>query len=122
MDSLFDELPAPGIFLNLGLFGRAKWMMEPSTAHNPIGPDTRRHRIQAGRQGGWNAHTLTLFGDRSPATRPRASCGWQHDGLDASLHQRRSNLRTNALHGIQAADIAHRDEHFVEQLPNDACA
>jgi hypothetical protein len=49
MDGLFDEFAAPGIFLSLGLFGRSKRMVEPSTAHDAIGPDPGRHGIEAGR-------------------------------------------------------------------------
>ena len=49
MDSLFNEFPAPGIFLSLGLFGRSKRMVEPPPTHDSISPDTGRHRIEAGR-------------------------------------------------------------------------
>ena len=118
MHSLFHELPAPGIFLRLRLFGCPKRMVETPTAHNTIGTDAGGHRIQTGGQNRRNTHTLTLFGNRSTATRSRPSRGWQYHRLDATLYEQGSNLRTNALHGVQAAHIAHGDKHVIEQLPS----
>ena len=116
LDGLFHEFLAPGVFLGLGLFGRSKGMMKTPTLHDAIGADTGSHGIETGGEDCRNPHPFTLFGDRSTATRTRASRGWQNHSLDPTLHEGGSNLSTNAFHGVQTAHIAHGDEQVVQHL------
>ena len=118
MNGLFHEFLAPGVFLCPELFRRPKGMMKTPATHDAIGADPGGYGIETCGEGRRNPHPFTLFGDRSTATRARASGGWQHHRLHTTLHEGGGNLSTNAFHGIQTAHIAHRDEQVVQQLAN----
>jgi hypothetical protein len=89
-------------------------MMKTPATHDAIGADTGGHGIEAGGEGRRNAHSLTLFGDRSTATCARASGGWQNNRLYTTLYEGGGNLSADAFHGVQTAHIAHRDEQVVQ--------
>lgn len=88
-------------------------MKTPAT-HDAIGPDTGSHGIQTGGKGGRNPDAFTLFGDRSTATRAGASRGRQDHRLHTTLRKGGGDLSADALHGIQAAKIAHGDKQVVQ--------
>ncbi len=81
----------------------AEWVMEFTAAHNPVGPDPRRHRVQTRRQHGGQPGPFTLFGNRSAATRAGASSGRQDNRLYLLPQEFSGNFSPDAAHGVEAA-------------------
>ena len=75
-------------------------MMKTPTTHDAMGADTGGHGMETGGEGRRNSHPFTFFGDRSTATRARASGGRQHYSLDTTLYQGGGNLSPDAFHGV----------------------
>ena len=60
------------------------------------------------------SHSLAIV---APHTRARASRGWQDvTACTPRCDEPVGNLRADAFHSIQATDIAHCDEHVIQQL------
>lgn len=114
-NDLLHESPAPGIFLRCRQVGIAERMVKLAAAHDAIRAHPRRHCIETGGQGSGNADTLTLFGDRSPATSASSSGGRQDDGAHAPFQQLLRDLGADALHGVEAAHVAHGDEQLIQE-------
>jgi hypothetical protein len=116
----FDKFAPPGILFCSREFWSPKGVMEPSTTHNTIRPNTGGHSIETGGQDGRQASPFTFLGNRSTATRPCASGGGQNDRLHPTCDKLTGNFSPNTPHVIEAAEITYRHKQVIEETPNGA--
>src|SRR5512143_525680 len=94
-------------------------METPLGPEDAVGADPLGDADERGDEDDRDARPLNLLGQRSPATRARASRSGEDPGLDALLLHVLGDLSADAGHGLDVRHVPRRDVVVLIQSSND---